>query len=96
MPAPAPTAVVVDVAPKAAGTLQVGKKLKVSAGVWNVRVSLKYQWFANGKKIKKATKAAYKLTAKEKGKKISVKVTASAPGMTAKVVTVKVKGKVKG
>ena len=86
----------VDVAPKAAGKLKVGKKLTVSKGTWNVPVTVKYQWLANGKKIKKATKGAYKLTAKDKGKKISVKVTASAPGMASKVMTVKFKGTVKG
>ena len=73
----------------------VGKKLKVSKGSWNVPVTVKYQWFANGKKIKKATKSSYKLTRTVKGRKISVKVTASAPGLTSKVVTVKFKGKVK-
>ena len=86
----------VDLAPKVSGTSKVGKKLKVSRGTWNVPVTLKYKWLANNKAIKKATKSAYKLTAKEKGKKISVKITATAPGMPPKVVSVKFKGKVKG
>ena len=43
---------------------------------------MKYQWLRNGKAIKKATKASYKLTAKDKGKKVSVKVTYSKAGLT--------------
>jgi hypothetical protein len=65
------------------GTFKKGKKLK--ATIANAQVSgvkYTYQWLRNGKAIKKAKKATYKLTAKDKGKKISVKVTGTAEGYT--------------
>jgi hypothetical protein len=63
------------------GTLQVGKKVKatvskpVNAKAWKKS----YQWMRNGKAIagKAAKKAVYKLTKKDRGKKISVQVTIS-------------------
>ena len=36
---------------------------------------MRYQWFKNGKKIKGAKKSAYRVRAKDRGKKIYVKVT---------------------
>jgi hypothetical protein len=69
------------------GTFKKGKKVK--ATVTNAQVSgvkYKYQWLRNGKAIKKATKSTYKLTAKDKGKKISVKVTGTLSGYTTKAV----------
>ena len=50
-------------------------------------VTVKYQWLRNGKAIKKATKASYKLTATDKGRKVSVKVTYSKAGLTTVVKT---------
>ena len=42
--------------------------------------TVKIQWFANGKKIKKATKAKFKVAKKYAGKKVQAKITATAPG----------------
>ncbi|MFV0432553.1 MAG: S8 family serine peptidase [Leucobacter sp.] len=63
-------------APKAKGAAKVGRTLKVSAGKWT-EGSLKrsYQWLRNGKKISGATGKSYKLTSKDRGKKISVRET---------------------
>lgn len=66
--------------PKIKGTLRVGKKLKATKGTWSASVAAKYQWYRNGKKIKKATKSTYRLTRNDRGKKISVKVKVSATG----------------
>jgi hypothetical protein len=66
--------------PKITGTAKVGKKLKVKAGAWNPKPKLTYRWYANGKAIKGATKASYKLKKAQKGKRITVKVTASKSG----------------
>lgn len=67
--------------PKITGKAKVGKTLKVSTKAWKPSgTKLKYQWFANGKKIAKATKAKYKVSAKMRGKKISVTVTGSKRG----------------
>jgi len=69
--------------PTISGTAKKGKTLKVKAGSWApATVSLTYQWERNGKKIAKATKASYKLTSKDKGKKITVVVTGKKAGFT--------------
>jgi len=73
--------------PKIKGFTKVGQRLRVTKGAWNpTAVSRKIQWFANGKKIKRATKVRLRLTSKLAGKKLTVKVTASAPGMTSTTV----------
>lgn len=77
------------------GKPKVGSTLKVKGLELALRtaVSYKFQWFAGSKKIKKATKSKLKVTRAMKGKKLSVKVTATA-GSTSKSVKLKV-GKVK-
>ena len=75
-----------------AGALKVGSTLKLKnyqALVSRSTVSYTFQWYAGSKKIKKATKTKLKVTRSLKGKKISVKVTATS-GTTAKTVKVKV------
>ncbi len=65
--------------PRIKGKLRTGKKLKVKPGKWKPKsAKLKYQWLRNGKAIKKATKAKYKVTKKDRKKKISVRVKATA------------------
>ncbi|MFC6234841.1 S8 family serine peptidase [Leucobacter soli] len=64
--------------PKVSGTKRVGKKLKIIAPKWSESgVKVKYQWLRNGKKIKGATSKTYKLRTADRGKRISVKATAS-------------------
>jgi hypothetical protein len=61
----------------------VGKTVSVIDGAWyagTARVTYTRQWLRDGKPIAGATKNSYKLTAADKGKKIEVKVTGSAPG----------------
>jgi hypothetical protein len=84
---------------KVTGTAQVGKKLKatpakaVKAKAWKKS----YQWLRNGKPIagKAAKKATYKLTKKDKGKKISVQVTVKRQGYADSAATSKKTAKVK-
>ncbi|WP_110206489.1 hypothetical protein [Nocardioides daejeonensis] len=72
------------------GKTKVKKLLKVTKGTWSTSdVTLKYQWLRNGKAIKKATKATYKVTKADKGKKLKVKVTATKSGFTQATVTTK-------
>lgn len=67
--------------PKITGTARVGKTLKVKVGSWSPRPSYRYQWYANGKKItKKGAKSSFKLTSKQKGKRITVRVTGTKSG----------------
>mgnify|MGYP002073549473 FL=1 len=82
--------------PKVKGTAQVGRKLTADAGTWKpAKVTLKYQWLRGGTAIKGATKKTYTLTAKDKGKKISVKVTGSKSGFAGQSKTSKATSKVK-
>jgi hypothetical protein len=71
--------------PKISGTAAVGKTLKVTGAPagWTA----KYQWLRDGKAIKNATKASYKVTAADPGHKLSVKVTVSKAGATTTVKT---------
>ena len=89
----APVAVPVTGKAKVTGTPKVGKTLKaVPAKADGATVT--YQWLANGKAIKKATKASLKLTKALKGKKVAVTVTYAKAGFldvvqTSKAVKVK-------
>ncbi|MEI2711922.1 MAG: hypothetical protein V9G04_01165 [Nocardioides sp.] len=98
-PTTSPTATVTPLTlvtkPKVKGKPRIGKRLKVVGGVWSrTDVKLAYRWKANGKTIKKARKRAWKVLAKYRGKRISVLVTASAPGATSVKVLLKVRRKV--
>lgn len=82
--APAPPvapARLVAATPRISGTAKVGRTLKVKVGSWSPKPSFTYQWFANGKRItSKGTKSSFKLTAKQKGKRITVRVTGRKSG----------------
>lgn len=80
---PAAAAVTVVKKPRIRGAIKVGQRLRVTKGSWNpTSVTRKMQWLANGKKIKHATKNRLRLTSKLLGKRISVRVTATATGRT--------------
>lgn len=68
--------------PRIRGTLRAGHVLKPALISWGVRsdqVRTHYQWYRGHKKIKHATKARYRVTRKDRGKKLRVRVTATAP-----------------
>lgn len=69
--------------PKISGTAKVGKTLKLKRGSWTPGTSFRYQWLRNGKKIAKATKSSYRLSSKDAGKRITVRVTGAKPGYAA-------------
>lgn len=73
----------------------VGRKVKVVDLVTELRTSVRYsfQWYSGSKKIRKATRAALKVTKALRGKALKVRVKLSAAGTT-KVVTLKL-GKVR-
>ena len=90
--APATTAAAAQVVmvkrPRIKGAARVAGVVRVTRGTWNpTTVSRKIQWLANGKRIKGATKARLRLTQKLIGKRLSVRVVASAPQLTKLVVT---------
>jgi hypothetical protein len=88
-PATSPSTVVVAAgpAPRATtrpsvrGTKLVGRTLTAKHGTWSpAATSYRYQWLRDGKVIKGATSSRYKLPARAKGHRISVRVTARATG----------------
>jgi len=82
--------------PVISGKAKVGKTLKAKPGTWGpAPVTVRYQWYANGKKISKATKSSYKIAKKYKGKKITVAVTGVKSGYTTVIKKSKATAKVK-
>jgi 5-hydroxyisourate hydrolase-like protein (transthyretin family) len=82
--------------PYVSGLTRVPSKLRVNTGAWSPGgVTLTYQWVANGKPIKGATGSGLKLKAAQIGKRISVQVTAAAPGHQPGTVTSAVTKKIK-
>jgi len=78
---PGPTSLANTAPPAVSGKFVVGKTLSATAGTWShPPSSTTFQWLRNGSPIKGATGATYKLTNKDKGKKVSVTVTAKATG----------------
>jgi hypothetical protein len=69
--------------PRIIGTVRVGRTLKVRVGSWSPRPAYQYRWYANGRKItRKATKSSFVLTSRQRGKRITVKVTGRKTGYT--------------
>jgi hypothetical protein len=67
--------------PRITGTARVGRTLKVKIGSWSPRPTYRYQWYANGRKItSKGTRTYLKLTSRQQGKRITVKVTGTKTG----------------
>ncbi len=62
--------------PKLTGAAKVGSTLTATPGTWGPgAIKLAYQWYRGSSKISGATKTTYKLTTKDVGKKIKVRVT---------------------
>ncbi|MEU6678134.1 Tat pathway signal protein [Streptomyces sp. NPDC046925] len=79
--------------PKITGTAKVGKTLKATTGTWSpAPVSYTYQWYANGTKITAATKSSLTLKTTQRGKKITIKVTAHRTGHNNGTATSKATG----
>ncbi len=66
--------------PKITGTLKTFQVLTATPGLKDSGAVFGYQWLRNGLAISKATSNKYKLTAKDKSKKISVRVTIQKTG----------------
>lgn len=77
------------------GTSKVGRTLVASASPWTAGTTVRYQWFANGKKITGATHSKLKLPKKLVGKKLKVTITGSRVGYATRVVSVTRAGTVK-
>jgi len=86
-----PTAGTVTVAGKA----KVGRKLTVATAGWATGTTYAYQWLRDGKAIKSATRATYRIKKRDAGHRLKVVVTGttSAGGATATSAVVKVRGR---
>lgn len=74
--------------PRLVAPVAVGQRVSVDVGSWAVpKATFSYQWKRDGKKIAKATRAGYTPTASDQGRKLTVTVTARAPGYLTKSVT---------
>ncbi|SNS98956.1 hypothetical protein SAMN06309944_1673 [Micrococcales bacterium KH10] len=74
---------------------QAGKVARVSVNTWPSGVKLSYRWYLNGKRMKKATKAAYRVPKSAAGRLLSVRVTGSGAKFTKSTaqITAKVKAR---
>lgn len=78
---PAAVKLAASKAPVVLGTARVGSKLTVRAATWKVKPSkLSYRWLRDGKTIAGATKSSYVPVAKDKGHKLSIKITGTRSG----------------
>lgn len=80
--------------PKVSGTAKVGTKLTATTGSWTKGTKLSYQWKANGKSIKGATKSTYTPSASTVSKSITVTVKGSKSGYSTVSKTSKATSKV--
>ena len=78
--APAPLTFAKKLTVTIKGAAKIGKTLKLTVTAPADGVRIAYQWYRNGKAIKKATKATYTVTATSKRSKLTVRVSASKPG----------------
>jgi hypothetical protein len=77
-------------APTITGTAKVGSTLTCTSGKWSPKATAySYRWNRGGTAIKRATKSKYKVTNKDKGKKLTCTVTAKATGYANGVTTTK-------
>jgi surface antigen len=68
-------------APLLTGTAQVGQKLHVTRGSWSAKhLTFSFRWFADGKRIKGASKKTFTPGAAQVGQRIQAKVVASKSG----------------
>lgn len=74
-------------APSISGVPQVGVSVTASPGSWSPEATYAYQWKVDGTAITGATGPSYTPTRSEKGKELSVSVTASADGYNNSTLT---------
>ena len=63
------------------GSSQVGQRLTLVSGEWTpMPIAFSYQWYRNGRRIKRATNTTYELQQADRGRVITVRVKATKPG----------------
>ena len=81
-------------APKIGGPAEIGAQLAAQVTGWTEGTAFSYQWYRNGKKIGKATRATYVPVQGDKGKRLTVKVTGRQTGYSSASRTSKKTAKV--
>lgn len=68
--------------PKIKGSARPGRAVRAVVKAWKPgkKVKYRYTWYRNGNKIKGAKKATYRISRKDRGKKLTVKVTGKRNG----------------
>jgi hypothetical protein len=66
--------------PTISGAVKVAETVKAKPGSWTSGTAYSYQWYANGKAIKSATRSSYTISASVVGKKLTVTVTGKKSG----------------
>lgn len=75
-------------APRVEGTPRVGSRLVAVPGTYAPSsVKVRYQWFAGGRRIAGATKRTFRPVTAQRGRRLAVRVTVSAPGYRTRAVT---------
>ncbi|MBE3014668.1 N-acetylmuramoyl-L-alanine amidase [Microbispora sp. NEAU-D428] len=87
-----PVAVVNTTPPVVRGVPKVGRTLTASPGAWTPSLKrLRYQWLRDGAEVRGATGRTYHLKSRDRGARLSVRVTASArdyePGVATSAAT---------
>jgi len=72
-----------QIPPKLTGTFKAKQTIKANVKSWVAGASISFKWLLDGKPIKGATKSSYILLAAQKGHKVSLNVTQTAPGYVA-------------
>jgi len=73
--------------PKVSGKPRAGKRLRTTTGSWRTKPrSYAYHWYRGAKAIKHATKKTYRLVKADRGRRLTVRVTAKRPGYQATTV----------
>jgi hypothetical protein len=85
---PKPSSLRVKKRPAIAGVAKLGKKLTASTGRWSPAPSAySFRWFRNGKAIKGGANRKHKVVRADRGKRLTVRVTARKAGYKSKTVT---------
>lgn len=86
----APTArIMLARTPSISGTAVVGRSLTAKPGAWTSGTRFAYQWYADGKAIRGATKDRFTVTSAQRGRVLTVKVTGKKSGYATVVRTSK-------
>ncbi|WP_156368155.1 MULTISPECIES: CHAP domain-containing protein [unclassified Aeromicrobium] len=68
--------------PEFTGAESVGSTLTATTAPWSPSARFTYQWYADGRAVRGATRTTYTLTAADRGKKVRVIVTGTRDGFT--------------